>query len=194
MPITHKNRKGDVYYLHAGVTKTGKPRYHFSRKDQGTLADEIPPGYEIYEKPDSAQVYLRKERATAITPAEREFTQAECRRLGESQAILVDVEDNSLVIYTSDGTDDRLAELLGGFGMSSSEVKASLEWRASRAHYTKMMRFTLIDEDRRLFSVDRWCFRGAIDDWFPVASRLPLETAVERYAPHLMRESFFELM
>jgi hypothetical protein len=36
MPITHVNAKGKTYYLHQGVTKTGKPKYHFAMKSDGT--------------------------------------------------------------------------------------------------------------------------------------------------------------
>jgi hypothetical protein len=39
MPITHVNAKGKTYYLHQGTTKTGKPKYHFAMKSEGTLAD-----------------------------------------------------------------------------------------------------------------------------------------------------------
>ena len=39
MPVTHVNRKRDTYYLHAGTTKTGKPRYWFSMKDDGDRPD-----------------------------------------------------------------------------------------------------------------------------------------------------------
>ncbi len=49
MTVTYTNRKGRKYYLHRGVTKTGKPRYYFSRKEKGELVDEIPTGYEINE-------------------------------------------------------------------------------------------------------------------------------------------------
>ncbi|WP_165233980.1 hypothetical protein [Aquisphaera insulae] len=51
MPVTHKNRMDQVYYLHAGTTKTGKPRYWFSMKADGELAVAIPEGHEIHEKP-----------------------------------------------------------------------------------------------------------------------------------------------
>ncbi len=37
MPITHVNAKGKTYYLHQGVTKTGKPKYHFAMKSEGAL-------------------------------------------------------------------------------------------------------------------------------------------------------------
>jgi hypothetical protein len=79
-------------------------------------------------------------------------------------------------------------------GFPSTAVQETLEWRAARAHYMKMLRFTLCDENRRLYSVDRWCFLGSIDDWFPLKSSLPLDRAVATYAPHLGQESFYELM
>ena len=53
MPLTHVNRKRDTYYLHAGKTRTGKPRYWFSTKADGDLVDAIPEGFEIYENPDA---------------------------------------------------------------------------------------------------------------------------------------------
>lgn len=195
MPITHRNRKGDVYYLHEGVTKTGKPRYHFSRNDEGTLTDEIPAGYEIYEKPDNAQVYLRKVRPSPITPAERDFAETECRRLADNKAVLVDIEGDSLIVYTSDGVNERrVTEFAETYDMPLGNAREHLEWCAAGAPYMKMLRFTLVEEDQRLFSVDRWCFLGSIDDWFPVGGSLTLDHAVEHYAPHLFRESFFELM
>lgn len=59
MTIQHVNRKGDTYYLHQAKTKTGKPKWFFSTKQTGDLAQAVPGGYEIYENPN-AQVFLRK--------------------------------------------------------------------------------------------------------------------------------------
>ena len=67
MPVTHVNRKRDTYYLHAGTTKTGKPRYWFSKSTEGDLVESIPEGYEVYENPD-AQVFLRKIVPQLVTP------------------------------------------------------------------------------------------------------------------------------
>ena len=63
MPVTYNNRKNKTYYLHEGKTKTGKTRYYLSMKTNGQLVDEIPDGYEIYEHPSNAQVFLRKKTA-----------------------------------------------------------------------------------------------------------------------------------
>ncbi len=38
MPITYTNRKGVTYTLCRGETKTGKPRYYFSRTPRTSTA------------------------------------------------------------------------------------------------------------------------------------------------------------
>lgn len=58
MPIQYLNRNSDTYFLHGGKTKTGKPRWFFSKKIEGNLEESIPAGYEIYEN-HNAQVFLR---------------------------------------------------------------------------------------------------------------------------------------
>jgi hypothetical protein len=53
MPIPYVNAKEKTYYLHQGITKTGKPMYHFAMKSDGHLANRIPEGYEIHENPNA---------------------------------------------------------------------------------------------------------------------------------------------
>lgn len=198
MAVTYHNRKGQTYYLHVGKTPKRAPKYFFSRKSEGNLVDEIPSGYEIYESPDRAQVYLRKPKPTPITPAEREFVLQECRRLTETDAVLVDVSGDSIIIYFAEGDDRLMSLLFDDLGLPSRGIAAMQQWRATHGHYHKLLRFTLVDEDRRLFSAERWCFRGSIDNWFPLTFSTPpvapLDDLVHALAPHLGRESFYELM
>jgi len=44
MTIEYINRRGKKHYLHEGQTKTGKPKYYFSQKNEGNLAEIIPDG------------------------------------------------------------------------------------------------------------------------------------------------------
>ena len=90
MPVTYVNRYRDTYYLHAGKTKTGKPRYWFSTKAEGDLVDAIPEGYEVYENPD-AQVYFRKIVPQLVTPAEIAVVKYGLERYAPDQHCLVDV-------------------------------------------------------------------------------------------------------
>jgi len=37
MSVKHVNRKRDTYFLHEGKTKTGKPKYFFSKESEGII-------------------------------------------------------------------------------------------------------------------------------------------------------------
>ena len=63
--------------------------------------------------------------------------------------------------------------------------------------YQKMLRFTLDDKKDRTFRVQRWCFKGSIDDWIDLGmsggvGKLPV--LVHTFCPHLGRDSFYDLM
>ena len=48
-------------------------------------------------------------------------------------------------------------------------------------------------EHQRLFVVQRYCFRGAIDDWITISLPNTLEHGVRTFVKHLGQESYFEL-
>jgi hypothetical protein len=60
--------------------------------------------------------------------------------------------------------------------------------------YSPVLQFILEDEERRIFVVQRYCYRGSIDDWIYVGGSGKLEKLVQQYVKHLDKESFFELM
>jgi hypothetical protein len=194
MPVTYVNRRGDTYYLIRGQTKTGKAKYHFSKKASEHAVDEIPAGYEIYEKPDTPQVFLRKPISTRIEPLEVEFA----RRLLQEHAgvshTLVDVEKDSLVVYAADDNDlKKLMAVLGDRTFDNLAAKDQV-WLKKRLQFEKLLRFTLVDDQQRLFLAERWCFRGSIDDWIHVGFRpASLERLIASLAPHLGQESFYEI-
>jgi hypothetical protein len=190
MPVEHVNRRGDTYYLHEGRTKTGKPKFFFSRKREGTLAEAVPAGFEVYENPN-AQVFLRKAVPRLVTDEEVALVERGVRELAKLAYFMIDVKGPSIVVHLPGQDLGFLKEIVSSrFGPGpdmSREVQRFLS-------YTPMMRFTLVDGRARLFAVERWCFLGSIDDWFPLAGGGKLERQVARYCPHLGRESFYELM
>jgi len=48
-PVSYTNRKGQVYYLHAGKTKIGKRRYFVVKTIGDGVLAEVPAGFEIVE-------------------------------------------------------------------------------------------------------------------------------------------------
>lgn len=194
MPVQHTNRKGQTYFLHEGRTPKGSPKYYFSQNSDGNLVKQVPDGFEIYEKPDSAQPFLRRQQTSRVTAAEREFVLMACREVTGSRAVIVDLERDSIIVYFAERNEGNIDRLLGVLGVSRELLNRPEMSEVLDGHYEKLLRFTLVDEQRRLYSAERWCFRGRIDNWIPIGERGPLDQQVRTYARHLGQESYFELM
>lgn len=164
MPLEYENRRGDKYYVHEGRTKTGKPKFWCSKKAEGNPVEQLPEGFELHENPRNAQVTVRKIQTSRILPIERELLTKWVRELSGTEYSIVDVEEDSLVVYAID------------------------------QNYSPMFRFSLTDEDERQYCVQRWCYRGSIDRWIYLAGGAPLEQHARTFLPHLASESFFDLM
>jgi hypothetical protein len=189
MAIQHTNRKRDTYYLHQGQSKTGTPTCFFSKKKDGVVAEAIPEGYEVYEKP-SAQVFLRRIQPRLVTDEEVALIANGVRRYAGQDNFLIDVEKNGIVVYLPDQDWDELARLLSGGQLS--KCPPGLERTGS---YSPMMRFDLADAGQRTFHVQRWCFRGSIDTWIPLMHPADnLARLAAQFLPHLGRETFVDLL
>lgn len=70
-----------------------------SRKTSGEPVEKMPEGYELYEHPEQGLVNVRKIRPTKVLPQEREQLVAWARELAGTEYFLVDVQDDSLVVY-----------------------------------------------------------------------------------------------
>ena len=190
MPITYTNAKGKTHYLHQGTTKTSKPKYHFSMQSEGTLAETIPAGFELYENPN-AQVFLRRIPPKIITDEERQVVEEGMRKYAEVQDYKIDVKGNAIVVYTPSQSVEEFAQLLKGLNPFVSENQVR-EFFARSVQYSPMLQFVLDDEKRRTFTAQRYCFIGSIDDWLAIGHGT-LTKLVKRYVKHLGRESYFEL-
>jgi hypothetical protein len=191
VPITHTNAKGKTSYLHQGTTKTGKPKYHFSMQSEGTLAESIPVGFEIYENPN-AQVFLRRIPPKIITEEERQVVEDGMRKYAEVPDYKIDVKGNAIVVYTADQDIETLMDLFKDRYPTPEAHTLLMTLLRQGIHYSPMLQFLLEDTQRRLFTAQRYCFRGAIDDWIDMGYG-PLTTLVKQYVPHLGQESYYEL-
>ena len=191
MTITHTNAKGKLYYLHQGTTKTGKPKYYFSMESEGHLAESIPEGFEIYENPN-AQVFLRRIPPKLITDEERRVVEEGMRTYADVKDYKIDVKGKAIVIYTADQDIGTLAELFKDLSPTPSANRQLMSLLRKEIQYSPMLQFLLEDEKRRLFTAQRYCFRGSIDAWIDIGYG-SLTTLVKQYVKHLGKESYFEL-
>jgi hypothetical protein len=192
VPITHTNAKGQIFTLYQGTTKTGKPRYYFAMKSEGTLATAIPADYEIYENPN-AQVFLRRIPPKIITDEERQVVEEGMRTYATVKDYKIDVKGNALLIYTAIQEIDALADL---FKDLYPDPTANVELMANlrkAVHYSPMLVFQLTDATRRTFQTQRYCFLGSVDDWIEIGKPGKLTNLVKRYVKHLGQDSYVEL-
>ncbi len=196
MGLQHENRRGLIDYLQEGKTRTGKPKYYMGQKITGTALDALPEGYEIYESPEHGQVVVRKRQPSSITPAEKEIVVQAVRRSSGIEHFVVEIDGDSLVVWLPamgvSEADSFIHKVGGAFAMA--RARSLREFMLKQSHYEKMLRFVLANPDRRVFAVERWCFRGSIDDWIHLGRSGSLKGLVETYAKHLGKESFFELI
>ena len=190
MTVTHTNRKGKTYYLHQGKTKLGNPKYFFALRDQGDLAQAIPPGYEVYEN-TNGQVFLRRIQSRKITDQEVAIVKAGLQQYSHLKRTLVDVKKNAIAIYTPDQDLDQLADSFSFLdGFRDTGVRAMLDRVAT---YSPMLKFVLIDKANRLFEPHRYSYLGSIDDWITIGSKDELPALVKAYVMHLGQDSFYDL-
>jgi hypothetical protein len=192
MPIVHVNAKGKIYYLHQGNTKTGKPKYHFAMKSEGNLAESIPEGFEIYENPN-AQVFLRRIPPKIITDEERQIVEDGMRKYGSVQDYKIDVKGKAIFVYTAVQDIDALMAIIQDGPTSQDEKTRVMATLRQEIQYTSDMQFVLVDEAKRTFATQRYCYLGSVDDWIPVGPSGKLPNLVKRYVKHLGKESFVTL-
>ncbi len=193
MPYQHTNRYGKTYILQSGVTPSGKPRYYFGLKLTGEPLETAPAGYEIWEKPESGQVYCRKPKPSPILSTERDFLEQATREATGRQDPLVEIDGPSLVVYLLDRDPAAVSAIMGRIlGRSAGENRD--DWCLGFARYEPQFSFKLVDEHKRLFSLERMCYRGGREGWANVLGGWgTLPDLAKKYLHHLGQESYFEL-
>ncbi len=189
-PITYINRRSQTFYLHQRKTKTGRPNYFFSLKSSGSLADTMPEGYEVYENPNG-QVFLRKKKPPIIQDTEMRLVDEGMRKHSGIEYYRVDIKKNAIIVYLASQDVEAIGELLPErYIHECGGIKKALD---SILHYSPMMRFVLVDNEKREFIAERYCFLGSIDGWINIGGPDKLENLIKKYLRHLGKESFYGL-
>lgn len=184
---SYTNRKQQTYYLKVGTTKTGKPRYYASTKaDKGENADTMPEGYEFHENVNG-QVSVGKPIVHQIEDSEMECVQSLLDKLGCTN--MLEVKGASIIIHTAEVNDDFIGRIAADTGVRFEDIRESF---IKKADYQAMLRFNLIDQEQRLFQIERMSFRG-MGGWIRIDSPAPVKKLANRFIPLLDdTEALFE--
>ena len=195
MPVTYTNRKGHIYYLCQGTTKTCKLRYYFAREPKEGSPDQIPDGYRISESVNGV-VSLVKDRPQLISPQEVANVEAVLARHPKSRDYRIALKNNQIVIYERLGPDmETLSAIFGNISaLQSDTVKMRLQEQLDKmARFSPILRFILVDPKERKFNSERWSYLGNVEDWIDIGESGKLEKLARRLIPKLGTDDFFEL-
>ncbi|MCX6077941.1 MAG: hypothetical protein NTW32_00235 [Chloroflexi bacterium] len=189
MSFTYTNRKGSTYYLCQATTKTGKMRYYFAREPKDTPVEKLLDGYQVEESVNGV-VSVAKARPQLISPEELACIEADLKKLSKSHKYRAVIKNDQIWIYESQGVD--LGDLIGNMGWN---VPSGFEQNLLERHvqFSPIMRFILEEPEERIFSPQRWCFRGSIDEWIDIQSPAKIEVLAKNLLPTLGTDDFFEL-
>lgn len=193
MALQYTNRVGKTYHLREGKTKTGKPKYFFSTQQngKGKAVNEMPEGYEIYERPENAQVFLRKKLSRLITDIEKQYVRNQLNTLKRTRRYIVDCKNKYITIYESNSETGNVKGIFGNLLNNSTDFMAT-RTNIFDQNYTAMLRFHLDDKEKRTFTVERFCFRGFIDDWIYLAGPDDFRSIINNHLKLLGTEAFFD--
>ena len=133
-------------------------------------------------------MFLRQRAAQLIRPEEVSLVERALARRGEPWQFKADANKGTIIVYEASdasGLND-LYRTFRGRDLSPEE-------RQQNANYQAVMRFSLVDRETRAFTVERYCFRGRIDDWIWLDGPGTLVGLVRKYVKHVGQDSFFEL-
>ena len=83
--------------------------------------------------------------------------------------------------------------MLEQVGVLPAIKKKILTKMANKGSVDPVMRFYIIDENKRLFDVERMTYRG-MGGWRSLSESMTLPELSQKYLKHLGKESFYDLM
>ena len=187
MKLRYENYKGQTYFVRQSRTKTGKIKYTCSTKETDSDLEALPDGMEFHENA-MGLVCIRKKLISRIADEEYRFIQTECKRLAAPHFVRFDLSENAVSVHSAKRID------LSMFGIRRKTPDDGTYDRLSfSASIMPCLRFTLVDETKREFSVERMCFMGDEDEWYFLECGT-LANLVRKYAPHIEKESLFDFL
>ena len=190
-PVSYTNRKGKTYYLHAATTKKGQTRYVMKRTPDGALG-ELPEGYVITENVNG-QVSVGRIAPRKITEEEEALVKTRLEALGLKR-YRCEVKGGFITVFEpiedEDDIRDLMQHLIGPF---PTLIEKAVSEKIDRSPFDPVMRFQLLDEETRIFDVERMTYRGE-GGWMCLFDPRPLKELVLKYLPHLGKDSFFQLV
>lgn len=161
-----KNSRNVAFYIKSKLTKKGNTTYFMTKKLNKECLDEEPQGFEVFEKPDSRTIFIRRRKPNKFGLKGVNIIKKELERNKNIADFKIDVNGDEVKIYTVDLEDERDNVFVGGLqDVLFSKSKMNV-FRKAFQRFEERMRIKLMEKkEEREYLVYRYCYRGSVDDW-----------------------------
>jgi hypothetical protein len=187
MAVQFLSSMGKTYFVRQTLTKAGKVTYVCS-----TIASEadlkvLPEGMEFYESV-KGKVTIRKKVVSKITDKEYQYVLQTSTRLAKPIGVKVELKKAAMVIYEVEKIKPPLFLKLAFTANPQAKLLEAFE----KPEIAPSFRVTLKDNKTRRFIIERRYYLSPKDEWLFLEEG-DLKALIKRYAPHIGKDSFFEL-
>jgi hypothetical protein len=193
--LRYTNRRGQVYYLHAGTTKTGKRRYFVAKTVGEGALDELPAGFEIVESINGVVSVRRVDPAAPRVPdLDLARVRAELAKHSHLRRHRADVVKGEIIVFEPLGGmwNELEGDLLARLRIPRARIERARSELEKRTRYTPVMRFVPLPDGA--YALFRMTYRGegGWSRW--ELDRGPLDRLASRYLKQIGTSAFFELL
>jgi hypothetical protein len=190
MPFTHTNRKGVTYTLYRKIGKDGKPRYVFGRNVVGEPVDELPPGFRVSESPNGV-VSVARDRPSLLQPEEIAAVEAEVQRHPQGKELRVVSKPKQIEIYGNVGPNVVAAyhEMVAAGFVPPGREEQMRELDEQFATFSPVLRFVLIDAERRTFAAEEFSSWSGITEWLELGQTGDIAALAGAILPALSKDA-----
>jgi hypothetical protein len=191
MPKSFENSKGKTYFIKSKLTKKGNTTYYMTRKEDESCLSALPEGYEVFEKYDSGSMFVRKKQISLFNLKEINAIKASLDKNESVVDYRINITGKEMAIYTVEKEIDasRLGSPLISF-YKMAQTSHPPSWR----NFAERMK-VIIHQNKSgtEFEVQRYCYRGSIDDWITIGVEADIAEVGNKYLIHLGKASYYEL-
>lgn len=185
--------KGKTFFLKSRQTKKGNTTYYLTKTADKDCLDKVPEGYEVFEHYEMGMLYVRKIKPRKFSDIEIKTIERELKKNESLADYKLDIDGDKIRIYVVEQAE--FDSLSGIFEKYSHGLAKMEQLTGSLKHFNEKMRISVVEgKNYRGFQVERFCYRGSVDDWIQVGSGEILEPLAKTYLVHLGKESYFDLM
>lgn len=193
MAKAFRNRKGVSFYIKSKKTKKGNTTYYMTKKLDAECLDAEPDGYEVFEKPDTKMLFIRRRKPNKFGLKGISTIKKALENNKNIADFQLDVVGGLVKVYTADLEDESSNVFGGGLQDLLFSQNRMTNLRKAFQRFEERMRIKFVEKKGvKEYLVYRYCYRGSVDDWIIIDAGDDLTQLANDNLKLIGTEEYFE--